>query len=189
MSGILTLLAVIVVAAAFGAFVPIDRVLAATQPLVVAVSIMAAAILVRLNRGMPSLDWQSLALDERRRLTKRLVEVTREYVVILALEAVALAVLVSLIISKIDSTSTVFAIMIAPIVSAATGGVVVLCFARMAHVVWRDYDIVKLQKVLLDEAGERAATEAAAATAATKLQAMRAAGLRGSAAAEPKALP
>ena len=40
-------------------------------------------------------------------------------------------------------------------VAAAIGGVAVLCIARMGYVIWRDIDVVRLQKHLIDGLASR----------------------------------
>ncbi len=46
-------------------FVPLAYALEASQPLSVAATIILAAVFVRLNRGMPTLDWKSVDPKER----------------------------------------------------------------------------------------------------------------------------
>ena len=54
----LTIIPVSGLAALFGWGVPLVRLFDAFQPMIVALSIMIAAIFVRLNRGMPTLEWK-----------------------------------------------------------------------------------------------------------------------------------
>ena len=70
------------------------------QPLIVAISIMAAALLVRLNRGMPTLDWKSLETAERKILTERVVELSREYMFVLALQFITACIFTCIISDK-----------------------------------------------------------------------------------------
>lgn len=44
-----------------------------------ALSIFVAAVLVRLARGMPTLDWKSIPVDSRKKLTGDLLRVAQEY--------------------------------------------------------------------------------------------------------------
>jgi hypothetical protein len=60
MMRVVTVGMMLVIAAIFGWRLPLARLMDILQPLVVALSIMVAALLVRLNRGMPTLDWKSL---------------------------------------------------------------------------------------------------------------------------------
>ena len=59
MARTLTIGLVVLATVVFGWEIPLMRLFAALQPLTLVLSIMIAAILVRLNRGMPTLDWKS----------------------------------------------------------------------------------------------------------------------------------
>ncbi len=148
------------------------------QPLIVALSIMAAALLVRLNRGMPTLDWKSLETTERKLLTSKIVELTREYMIVLALQVGTLAILLVLVVNK---TSSFDIVPYGPRgVLAGLGAVLGLCICRMGYIVWRDSDIVKLQKKLIDDSADREAIEKSSAEALSKVASIRASGLRDS---------
>ncbi len=72
--------------------------------MIVILSVMIAAIFVRLNRGMPSLEWRSLEPEKRKILTTKIVELSDEYVWIVALNGIALVALVSLVvIGKVET--------------------------------------------------------------------------------------
>lgn len=178
MTRLFTLLAVIA-GAILGWIVPLDRVIATVSPLVVTFSIMAAAILVRMNRGMPSIDWKSLQQVERESLTGRIVKLTREYLVILSLQAVTLVILIALGVLNTEPNSPLTCVpdVWKHAIGAVTGFLLVLSFARMGYVVWRDYDIVKLQKQLIDGAGRRDAQDQNSAEATSRVAAMRTSGL------------
>ncbi|MEY9748612.1 hypothetical protein ACVI1J_004765 [Bradyrhizobium diazoefficiens] len=146
------------------------------QPLIVAISIMAAALLVRLNRGMPTLDWQSLEAAERKILTHRVVELSREYMSVLALQFVTLLVLLALSLIK---EKTFYGWASGPtVVLGALGALLGLCISRMGYIVWRDTDIAKLQKKLIDDSADRQAIEKASQDALTTVNAIRSSGLR-----------
>lgn len=178
---------VLATAALFGWGVPLSRLFEAFQPMIVALSIMLAAILVRLNRGMPTLDWKSLEPQERSRLTSAIVDLTREYAFIVGIKAVLITALVSLAPFKTDAAS--WSIWTSRGVSAVVGAMVALSVSRMAYVVWRDYDIVKLQKVLIDASGVREKLEAETKASGQKVADIRSAGLRKVGSAEPQAWP
>ena len=63
----------------FGWLVPLDRLFDAFQPVMTALTIMAAAILVRLNRTMPTIDWKILSSEDGGRLTAEVVKLAEEY--------------------------------------------------------------------------------------------------------------
>lgn len=153
------------------------------QPITVALSIMAAGLLVRLNRGMPTLDWKSLESDDRKILTQKIVELTREYMLVLALHAAALLALLFIAIKEPTALIVVenkagLAAYADRISLAIVGGLLALCVARMAYIVWRDYDIVCLQKKLIDDSADKEAIEKAAKEALSKVSSIQASGLR-----------
>ncbi|WP_245636797.1 hypothetical protein [Azospirillum thiophilum] len=155
---------------------PLSRLFDAFQPMTVALSIMLAAILVRLNRGMPTLDWKSLEPQERSQLTSAIVDLTREYAFIVGIKAALVTALVSLAPFKLDAAC--WSNWTSRGVAAAIGAMVALSVSRMAYVVWRDYDIVKLQKMMIDSSGVREKNEGEVKLAEAKISGMRASGLR-----------
>jgi hypothetical protein len=180
---VVTLLA----AGLFAWAVPLGRLFGAFQPLIVALSIMVAAVFVRLNRGMPSLEWKSLDPDKRKDLTASIVNLTTEYGWIIGTNAVALAGLVTLsVIGTTDAASWPDGVRRA--VAGTVGGLVALCAARMAYVVWRDIDIVRLQKRLIDGAASRETNQREKALAAEKVANIRSANVRPVEVKPPKAL-
>ena len=93
-----------------------------------ALSIFIAAVLVRLARGMPTLDWKTVPIEKRKVLTGQLVDVSREYAGLLALLMLLLIMAVS-----IGTTSVWLASLDEKwgrLVSAATGFLVVLSILR-----------------------------------------------------------
>ena len=72
-------------------------------------------------------------------------------------------------------------------VAGAVGGLVTLCAARMAYVVWRDIDIVRLQKRLIDGAASRESDERERALADEKVASIRSANVRPVEVKPPKA--
>ena len=174
----LTLIFVAGVVVIFWAFVPLERLFDAFQPMVVALSVIIAAIFVRLNRGMPTLEWKSLERQKRTELTARIVELSKEYVAIVAINGTALIALVTLVVAGKDHTMANLSVPIQKGVAAGVGALFSLCLARMAYVVWRDCDIMELQKYLIDNAAERDDKELEIKAAEQKLLNMKGAGLR-----------
>jgi hypothetical protein len=155
------------------------------QPLIVAISIMAAALLVRLNRGMPTLDWKSLDVSDRKTLTGKIVRLSREYMVVLSIQALTLLLL---LIVQLENAGLQSALvgdgdmqspLVQRVILALTGGFLALSIFRMAYIVWRDYDIVRLQKKLIDDSADKEAVDKASAEALSKVAAIREAGVRG----------
>lgn len=136
----LTIIGVLGLAGLFGWGVPLLRLFDAFQPMIVALSIMIAAIFVRLNRGMPTLEWKSLDLDGRTRLTASIVDLSREYGWIVAVDAAALAGLVALTVVGKADVQAIWPGWAQHLVAAGIGGGAALCVSRMAYVIWRDLE-------------------------------------------------
>lgn len=181
--------AVLAAATLFGWLVPLVRLFDAFQPMIVALSIVMAAILVRLNRGMPTLDWKSLEQSERTRLTAAILDLTLEYCIISAITAASLVGLVSLTVVGKIQISTDWPDLVHRAISAVIGAVLALCIARMGYVIWRDYDIVRLQKKLIDASGMREHLDAQTAAASKRVSDIRSAGLRKTSSADPQSWP
>lgn len=176
MTRLLTVIVMLAGAVAFWRWLSLADFLKIVQPLVVALSIMAAGLLVRLNRGMPTLDWKSLETNDRKLLTTRIVELTREYLFVLLLQSVTLATLLVLDVASADPNKIPTSWQ-QPVLALA-GGLLALCVARMGYIVWRDHDIVKLQKKLIDDAADREALKKSQEEALSTVAAIRAAGLQ-----------
>jgi hypothetical protein len=181
-----TIVVTLLAAGLFAWAVPLVRLFGAFQPVIVALSIMVAAVFVRLNRGMPTLEWKSLDPDQRKSLTASIVGVTTEYGWIIGINATALVGLVAL--SVIGTTdAALWPAWFQRTVSGAVGGLVTLCAARMAYVVWRDIDIVRLQKRLIDGAASKESGERERSLADEKVANIRSANVRPVEVKPPKA--
>lgn len=181
-----TIVVTLIVAGLFAWAVPLVRLFGAFQPLIVALSIMVAAVFVRLNRGMPTLEWKSLDPDRRKDLTASIVSVTTEYGWIIGINAGALVGLVTLsVIGAADAA--LWPEEARRAVAGAVGGLVTLCAARMAYVVWRDIDIVRLQKRLIDSVADKEEGERQVALADEKVMEFKSANVRRVPVEKPKA--
>jgi len=181
-----TIAVTILAAGLFGWAIPLARVFSAIQPVTVALSIMVAAVFVRLNRGVPSLEWKSLDPTKRKDLTASILNVTTEYGWIIGLNATALACLITLTaIGHGDAAQ--WPLWIRRSVSGGFGALIALCTARMAYVVWRDIDIVRLQKRLIDEAANKEEVERQRAVAEERVSNIRSANVRPVEVPPPKA--
>lgn len=176
----------------FALLVPLAYLYDGFGALTTALSIMAAALLVRLNRGMPSLEWKSMEPDRRPVVTAGILRVSRQYLYIVALTAVTLAVIVSLSAGKVivfpqPGFGPAWPLWATRTASGLVGGLVALVLSRMAYVLWRDYDIAVLQARLIEITAERDATEAQAKIAEERLKGMKGSNLRAVENGEPKA--
>lgn len=146
----------------------VSRLYAVFQSLTVCLSIMAAAIFVRLNRGMPTLDWKTIAPTNRNKLTAAVVSLARDYLVGLGLAfSTILMIMVLTSMSAVDVKNlpeVVQQCVVAGFVSLALMSVV-----WMGYVIWRDYDIVQLQKRVIDEAAQNEEIEQNRKLAETKI--------------------
>ncbi|MBY5831889.1 hypothetical protein HFN47_22440 [Rhizobium leguminosarum] len=169
---------VILVASGLAAWgIDVARLFNVTQPITVCLSIMGAAVFVRLNRGMPTLDWKSLTALERKELTKSILDLTREYVLILGLNAIAIAYVIFLSAVGKDDAILLPAYMQRGLVGAFVF-LLGVAATRVGYVVWRDFDIVRLQKKLIDDSGIRDEHDAAKKEASEKVTAMKSSGLK-----------
>lgn len=186
MARAITIVVTLAAAGLFAWAVPLVRLFGAFQPLIVALSIMVAAVFVRLNRGMPTLEWKSLDPDKRKDLTASIVSVTTEYGWIIGINATALIGLVTLsVIGAADAA--MWPASASRTAAGAIGGLVALCASRMAYVVWRDIDIVRLQKRLIDGAASKESEAKEIALADDKVARIRGANVRPVEVQPPKA--
>lgn len=175
---LLTIVATLGAALGFYFFVPLDNLFRGFQQIVVALSIMVAAIFVRLNRGMPTLEWKALDRQQRSKLTAAIVDVAAEFGWIIGINAAVLTCVSAITIVGVETISTEWPDYTKRLLSAALGGGLVLTFARMAYVVWRDLDIIRLQKQLIDSSAARDELEAEGKKADAVIGNIRNAGLQ-----------
>lgn len=163
----------------FGRYVAPDRLAVSLTPLITVQTIMAAAVLVRLNRGMPTIDWKSVAAASRVHLTGAIVAVTREYATLVAVIGLTLSYLIGLSIVGEANLVALEPTYRANVVTGLAGFLIGLTVARMVYVVWRDVDIVVLQKTVVDESGTAELGQQERDRANAKVEAMRSARLQG----------
>lgn len=187
MARALTIVAILVAAALFGWAVPLSRLFDAFQSMITALSILAAAVLVRLNKGMPTLEWKSVDPEGRARLTSQIVEISTEYGWIIVVYAIALLGLIAMSVVGKSQVSATWPDWTQRAVAAAIGGVAVLCIARMGYVIWRDIDVVRLQKHLIDGLASREIGEGNLKRAEEKVALIRSSGVRKVDIPQPKA--
>ena len=169
----------------FGWAIPLEHLFGAFQPLMIALSIMVAALFIRLNRGMPTLEWKNLEPKDRKGLTAAIVRLTTEYGTIIAIIAVTLTAIVSL---SVFGSAEAFgwSVWLRRVISGVLGGLLGLAVARMAYVVWRDIDIVRLQKQLIDGMAEKEENEQQVALADEKVRKFKAANVQSDPIEKPK---
>jgi hypothetical protein len=125
---------------------------------------------------MPNLEWKAILPTDRSRLSTAILDLTREYVGMIAANSVLLISIVILTAVGKDALGA-WPLWITRSISAFIAGLSTLAVSRITYVVWRDYDIVKLQKELIDAAAKREANGAEAEIAERKIQEMRATSL------------
>lgn len=183
-----TLTICLVIGTLFAWLVPLDRLFDAFQSVLTSLSIIAAALMVRLNRTMPTIDWKVLPQESRKQLTKKVVELTEEYLGTLASVVALTAFVLFLIVvgrEHIFGSATgkpnpeiAWYSVWRRLDSGIFGAAVAFVCARMGYVVWRDLDIVRLQKEVIDLAGDQAHQAEQEKLAAEKVEGMERAGLR-----------
>lgn len=131
-------------------------------------AIIAAAVLVRLNRGVPSLDWKSVDVDPVKNLLDRLEEVAKVYIVVVATTLISILMIISVL--YLDQLEFKYKSLAINITSSAFGALLGLLISRMTYVVWLDYDIVRLQRAVILSAAESDEAKKQAKIAEEKLK-------------------
>lgn len=119
-------------------------------------------------------------------MTSAVVALTREYAAIVALGYLVLLTLIAAsVMSRHDDWKTLSDNQnkgLSGLLGAGVGALI----ARMGYVIWRDYDIVRLQKYVIDAAAKQEQDASAGKLADVKLNAIREAGLKRIAQSPPK---
>ncbi|MEI6640384.1 MAG: hypothetical protein WCL10_00005 [Novosphingobium sp.] len=151
-----TVVSVVGCAALAGWLVPIDEWVAVAKSVMTVLAILAAAILVRLNRGMPTIDWSKVKAEDRVKLVSEIQKLAREYGVTLLF--VGSALVLFLILDRSGASSPLGAFIatkphaVSVVISAAAGAISAFALIRIGYVVWRDIDIVDLQAGVIAQA-------------------------------------
>jgi len=153
---LITVLAVGTGMALSGWLVPTSEWAATAKSILTVLAIFAGAILVRLNRGMPTIDWSKVDPDDRKRLVGDIKKLAREYGITLAFVSAALAFFLILDRTNGD-TPLAYVLGSAPAslsraISAVSGAIISFVVMRIGYVVWRDIDIVDLQAGVISQA-------------------------------------
>lgn len=139
-----------------GWIVPFGEWAASAKSVLTIFAIFAAAILVRLNRGMPTIDWSKVDAEDRGELVAQIQKLAREYGVTLIFVGIALGFFLILDRANGDAplakAITNSSKMVRIIVSAGAGAIISFVLVRIAYVVWRDIDIVDLQAGVVSQA-------------------------------------
>lgn len=178
MRKLLILLAIgMLLAGVVAAEIDVARLYRIFQPIVVCLSIMAAAIFVRLNRGMPTLEWKSVSPDQRRQLTEAILRLAKDYVIGLVLTFSAICILIAFslytpsdleFLTRQHRKIAVFSFFVSLFSSVIW----------MGYVIWRDLDIVKLQKTIIDNAATKEENDAQIKEAMAKTESSKSSNLR-----------
>jgi len=134
------------------------------------VSIMAAAILVRLNRGVPSVDWKSVAPDYLSNLLDGIEKITRAYVITFIVALVCIGTIFA--VGLIDGSQMVYKAQVAFAITSIFGILFGLLSSRMVYIIWLDLDIVRLQRAVIMSAAENVEVEQQKQIAYKKIDAM-----------------
>lgn len=130
-------------------------------------TIIVAAVLVRLNRGVPSLDWKSVDLQPIKNLLDRLEQVSKVYIVVVFATLVSIILLISVL--YLQRVEFLYKENVVDGISISFGALFGLLISRMAYVVWLDLDIVRLQRAVILSAAETDSQKKQAAIAAEKI--------------------
>jgi hypothetical protein len=167
----------LLLAALAGWQLDVARIYAVLQPATVCLSIMAAAIFVRLNRGMPTVDWKSIKPTDRQQLTTSVVDLAVDYLVGLAL---TFTTLMSIMVLTAATKNDVLLLphLFQQLVVGVFVALSLLSIIWMGYVIWRDYDIVLLQQRVIDDAAKQDITDHNRKIAESKIEDARSANLK-----------
>ena len=171
----LPLAVALALAVAFYTYLGGSFLVANVSPLLAVLSIFAAGILVRLNRGIPTIDWKSVDADATHRLLNQLEAVAKEYVAVFCI--IVLSIVVVFAASFVDQSKIENAPRIQQWLAGSFGFLFGVLSGRMGYIVWRDLDIVRLQKAVILSAATEEVAKSELAAAQEKLTAMSAARL------------
>lgn len=141
---------------ATGLLMPLEAWPGSAKSLTTVLAIFAAGLLVRLNRGLPTIDWSKVPAAKRADLVGRMKRLSIGYGITLAQIGV---VMIGLLIAE----RATFPILgdfdfysvpewVRRIASGGAGAAIAFVAARVAYVVWRDIDIVEFQAEVITEA-------------------------------------
>jgi hypothetical protein len=146
-----------------GTLIPIDLWDSVKQPLLVASSVLAAGVLVRLARGLPFTNSDQFEVEEIRALTKAVKQVMRALRMLIFMLFIAMISLafVKPILDRIAPSTNIgmFSIWARVLASGLLGFLFSYGFMRITHVVHGDYDLVDLQSGFMVRAVERKAAK------------------------------
>lgn len=151
-----TLLLVLGTAVFSGWLVPMDEWAATAKSILTVLAIFAAAILVRLNRGMPTIDWSKVDAEDRGHLVLAMKNLAREYGTTLIVVGITLAFF--LVLDRANGETPLATLLdasrpfVKTLVSAIAGALTSFVLIRITYVVWRDIDIVDLQAGVISQA-------------------------------------
>lgn len=154
------ILLIIAIASAilFAKGVSLEQIYIISQPILVCLSIMSAAVLVRLNRGIPQVEWRELKYDEKKKLSNNFVEITKEYCLIISLFFILFSTIIIFMAVGIEYTKSL-PLHFSQILSGIIGLILGACLFKMGYVIWRDYDIVVLQREIIMRISDNQETE------------------------------
>lgn len=146
--------------------VPLDGWPGSAKSIITVLAIFAAAILVRLNRGIPTIDWSKVDSEKRKNLVEQIRDLSISYGITLG--CISFVLLAFLISERAEIPLWAgfqfedIPAYLRQIGSGLAGASVGFIGARMAYVVWKDIDIVDLQAevvVIAAKAETKAARE------------------------------
>ncbi len=171
-------------------WLPLSSLSVAFTPLTTILSIMAAAVLVRLNRGMPTIDWKGVEVAHRKRLTNEVVKLAAEYLGVLGIIATLVVLLLITIVAGSGwwtLTEPAWVVWLQRADCAAMVFLMALTMLRMGYIAWRDFDVVRMQKAAVDQAAEAENLAQQISSSEKKATGMQSANLRPQPVEKPQA--
>jgi hypothetical protein len=131
------------------------------QGLLVALSVVGAAVLVRLARGMPITNVEFFEVDEIRDLAAAVKKVMRSLrlLIVLTFSVMAGLAVFEPVSKLVIPSATNYGVDVVAIASAVLAAAMTYVFVRIIDVVRGDYDLVDLQAALMVRSVERRAAK------------------------------
>lgn len=167
----ISVVAIIVFGSGFATDKATSAVVTSPTALLSVFAIFAAAVLVRLNRGLPSVEWKLVEDEALDNLLNAVEKIAKDYVWVLSI--VMTGIIMTVILFVVGDGFVYREVKVSNSISSVTGAIFGLSISRMAHLVWLDIDIVRLQRKVVESSARQKQIENQTETASKKIDQMR----------------
>lgn len=159
-------------------FLPLENLRQVVQSLITISTVFMAAVLVRLSRGIPTIEWKATALIERENLLNSISQLAKEYIYTIVTAGLVIFTSLSCLIFfptlLIEKCFAIFhfSIRYYSIIPGLIFGLFGVLIFQIARVLWRDFDIIQLQSQLIMRIGVDEAHQIETKSAKEKVEQM-----------------